>query len=68
MREVTSARKKPFSTYLSWIFLTFRFTADRSRIEYGLMSMTSLKSSFESSSLPESTTWRTAGFSSTRTT
>ena len=66
--KVTSARKKPFSMYFSWIFLTFRRTASRSMIWYGLRSMTSLKSSLLSSSLPCSRQLRRDGRSTTRTT
>ena len=65
---VTSARKKPFSTYFSWIFLTFRRTESRSRIWYGFRSITSLKSSLLSSSFPCSRHWRMDGRSTIRTT
>ena len=64
---VTSARKKPFSTYFSCIFFADLRTASWSRIWNGFTSMVSLKSSFESSSLPSSFTSRTAGFSLTST-
>ncbi len=64
---VTSARKKPFSTYFSWIFFADLRTASWSRIWNGLTSMVSFKSSLESSSLPSSLTSRTAGFSLTST-
>ena len=33
IRKVTSARKKPFSKYLAWIFLAFLRTASKSRME-----------------------------------